>query len=155
MKTKVLALLFAMLMLVPLVSCKAEEEKPKYVTEEHDEFFTIPAEGAWKNATYRENMTFGEGKKTITLRVVADNTYVTFTIHTDKETLAEALLENQIVEGEDGPYGLYIKKVNGIEADYDKDQHYWSFEIQGQAQVHGVSEAKISGGETFELVYAK
>lgn len=114
----------------------------------------IPKDGAWEKAKYRENKIFGKGAKTVTLYVVADGYYVEFTIKTDKETLAEALLEHGIVEGdENGPYGLYIKKVNGIDASAEKNQHYWSFEIEAEAQLHGVSEEVVEDGEKFELVY--
>ncbi len=141
MKTKILAILLTFILLLNFVSCTNE--------------VTLTSEDLWANATYREDKTFGSGDKTFTLKVVAGDRYVTFTVNTDKENLAEALLEHKIVEGEDGAYGLYIKEVNGILADYDVDQSYWSFEIDGEAQMSGVSDTKLCGGESFELVYAK
>lgn len=176
MKTKILAILLAVTMLFVLVSCAAPAEKPqdsapseataekntasegkteaeKNTAVESDS--AVPAKGLWKDATYREDKTFGSGAKTIKVTVKAENASVTFTLNTDKENLADALLEHKLVEGEDGAYGLYIKKVNGILADYDVDQTYWSFQIGGEAQMNGVSDAKIGGGESFELVRTK
>ena len=50
-----------------------------------------------------------------------------FEIHTEKETVGEALVELGLIAGEESEYGLYVKTVNGITADYDKDGVYWRF----------------------------
>jgi len=167
MKTKLFAMLLTLAMLLALVSCATPAETPEEsetmteietVVEKKTEARAdsgVPAEGVWKDAAYREDQTFGNGAKTIKVTVKAENASVTFTVKTDKENLADALLEHKLVEGEDGAYGLYIKKVNGMLADYDVNQTYWSFQIDGVAQMSGVSDAKIQGGESFELVYAK
>lgn len=160
MKTKLLAILFAFALLFTLVSCTAEEPKAPTATQTVEGTATkandgIPADGLWKEATYRENKTFGEGAKTVKVTVKAGDHSVVFTVKTDKDNLGDALLEHKLVEGEDGAYGFYIKKVNGILADYDVDQTYWSFQIDGVAQMNGVSDAKIQGGESFELVRTK
>ena len=115
----------------------------------------VKAEGLWENATYASDKTFGEGKTTIEVEVKAEEKSVTFTINTDKENLADALLEHKLVEGEDSQYGLYIKKVNGILADYDVNQSYWSLCKNGEMLMTGASDTKISEGEHYELVYAK
>lgn len=162
MKTKLLAILFTLTLLLTFVSCAVEEPKAPTATEAltTEETVTkdndgIPAEGLWEKATYREDKTFGDGAKTVKVTVKAGDHSVTFTVKTDKDNLGDALLEHKLVEGEDGAYGLYIKKVNGILADYDVDQTYWSFQIGGEAQMNGVSDAKIQGGESFELVRTK
>ena len=115
----------------------------------------VKAEGLWENATYTQNETFGEGKTTIDVEVKAEEKSVTFTINTDKENLADALLEHKLVEGDDSQYGLYIKKVNGILADYDIDQSYWGLYKNGEMLNTGASDTEISSGEHYELVYTK
>lgn len=115
----------------------------------------VKAEGLWENATYKQNETFGEGKTTVEVEVKAGDDSVTFTVNTDKENLADALLEHGIIEGEDGPFGIYIKKVNGILADYDVNKAYWSLCKDGEALMSGASDTKIADGEHYELVYAK
>ncbi len=115
----------------------------------------VKAEGLWESAVYTSDKTFGEGKTTIEVEVKAGEQSVTFTINTDKENFADALLEHEIIEGEDGPYGLYIKKVNGILADYDVDQSYWSLCKDGEMLNTGASDTKIAQGEHYEFVYAK
>ena len=115
----------------------------------------IPAEGLWEDATYRNDKTFGNGSKTVMVEVKAGDDSVTFTIKTDKETLGEALMEHSLIDGEQGAYGLYIKKVNGITADYDIDKSYWGFYKNGEYMMTGVDATKISNGEHYELVYSK
>lgn len=108
-------------------------------------------EKIWKDATYTEDTTVGEGKKTVTVAVVTPDKTVTFTINTDSETLGDALLENKLIEGENGAYGMYIKKVIGMEADYNKTKTYWAVTKDGEYMSVGVDGEKISGGEKYEL----
>ena len=49
------------------------------------------------------------------------------------------------------PYGLYVKFVNGIEADYDNDQTYWALYKSGEYMLTGVDTTVISDGEHYEL----
>ena len=115
----------------------------------------IDNEGLWENATYRKDKTFGDGEKTITVQVKAGDDSVTFTIKTDKETVGDALMEHKLIDGEDGAYGLYVKKVNGILADYDVDQSYWAFYINGEYAMSGVDVTDIDTSATYKLEYTK
>ncbi len=111
--------------------------------------------GAWETATYDRDTELGEGEKTVTVKVIAEEQELTFIIHTDKETLGDALLEHKLIDGEEGPYGMYIKKVNGIVADYDVDQTYWNFTKAGELMLVGVDSAVIADGEQYELTRTK
>jgi hypothetical protein len=112
----------------------------------------VSPEGKWADASYLSNKEFGDGAKTVVVTVKAGENEVSFTVHTDKAYLGEALLEHKLIEGEEGPYGLYIKKVNGILADYDIDKTYWGFYKNGEQMMIGVSAAEIADGEHYELV---
>ena len=136
--TRLTLLLLALLTLFSLVACA-----------------DIDKTGAWETATYDRNTELGEGEKTVTVKVVAEEQELTFTIHTDKKTLGEALLEHKLIDGEQGPYGMYVKKVNGIVADYDVDQTYWSFSKGGVDMMVGVDGAEIADGEQYELTKKK
>ena len=109
----------------------------------------------WASATYKENKEFGEGEKTIELEVIVNDHKVTFTIHTDATLLSDALLEHKLLEGDPGDYGLYVKKVNGIQADYDKDQAYWGLSIGGEYAMTGVDGTEIVDGGHYEFTYTK
>ena len=114
----------------------------------------VSAEGKWENATYLSDKSFGKGAITIALEVKVEEQSVTFTVHTDKENLADALLEHGLIEGEMSTYGLYVKKVNGITADYDVDSSWWNLQKDG-VDTLGASSVTIADGEHYEFVYQK
>ena len=116
---------------------------------------TVDAEGLWEDATHRRDMTFGEGEKTIEVEVKVEDQSVTFTINTDEKYLADAMLEHELIEGEEGAFGLYVKTVNGILADYDVDQTYWSLTKNGEMMMLGVDGVTIADGEHYELTRTK
>lgn len=108
----------------------------------------------WSDAIYTENTSLGEGAITYYLEVIVEEHSVTFTLKTDKTTLGEALRESGIVEGEESTYGLYIKTVNGILADYDKDASWWGVTKDGEATL-GVDTVVLEDGAHYELTYSK
>ena len=56
----------------------------------------------------------GEGNTTFTFTVTHnDGTQKIFNVSTDKATVGEALMDNGIIAGDDGQYGLYVKTVDG------------------------------------------
>lgn len=112
----------------------------------------VDAEGRWADAVYLNDTEFGEGSKTVKVTVKAGDDEVIFTIHTDKTYLGDALLEHGLIDGDKGEFGIYIKKVNGILADYDIDKTYWGFYKSGEMMMVGVSSAEIADGESYELV---
>lgn len=98
----------------------------------------------------------GKGEHTFNFSVKdSDGKETTFEINTDKKTVGEALLELGIIEGDKSEYGLYVKKVNGITADYDTDKAYWSFYIGDQMASKGVDLIEIVDGESYSFVYTK
>ena len=98
----------------------------------------------------------GEGKNQFKFTVTdADGTESFFEIHTDKTIVGEALLELELISGEEGAYGLYVKTVNGITADYDADGTYWAFYINDQYALSGVETASIKAGETYSFRVSK
>ena len=137
--TKIAAVVLCLLMLFTAVACREK----------------IDAEGLWANATYRSDKTFGNGATTIELEVVIEEQSVTFTVKTDKQTLGDALLEHDLIEGEEGPYGLYLKKVNGILADYEVNQSYWGLYKSGEYLMTGVDSTEIADGDHYEFIYTK
>ena len=87
----------------------------------------------------------GEGATSFTFIVVdKDGKETPFEIHTDKTIVGEALQELNLLEGEEGEFGLFVKKVNGIEADYNKDGVYWAFYVNNEYAIKGVDETNIS-----------
>jgi hypothetical protein len=116
---------------------------------------TVEKTGVWENATYRKDMEFGSGSKTVVVEVKAEDKMVTFTIKTDKDTVGAALQEHELIQGEEGQFGMYIKSVNGIVADYDEDQTYWAFYVNGEYALTGVDTTEITEGATYQLERTK
>lgn len=122
---KLLALILAILTLVSLTACGAAKE----------------AEGP---------------KVTFTLTVVdVDGNETTHEIETTKKTVGDALLEEGMIEGEESEYGLYIKSVNGIVADYETTGTYWAFYIDGEYAMTGVDQTDIVEGTAYMLKVEK
>lgn len=98
----------------------------------------------------------GEGSKQFSLTVSdQDGNQTEFEIHTDQETVGAALQELELIDGEEGQYGLYVTTVNGITADYDKDGMYWAFYINEEYAQTGVDATEIQEGESYSLKLEK
>lgn len=94
----------------------------------------------------------GEGEKSFLLEVVNGDLEVSnLTVHTDKKTVGEALLALGVIDGENGQYGLYVKTVNGLTVDYDKDGAYWAFYVNGKYATKGVDSTEIVEGAVYSL----
>lgn len=92
----------------------------------------------------------GEGSTVFDFSVTdQDGNATQFEIHTDKATVGEALLEQNLIAGDDGEYGLYVKTVNGITVDYDKDGKYWAFYIDREYATTGVDSTPVTAGASY------
>ena len=69
--------------------------------------------------------------------------------------MGEALQDCGLIEGEESEYGLYVKTVNGITADYDADGVYWAFYIDGKYAESGVDTTEISEGTSYAFKIEK
>ena len=135
----------AALLLVCLMGMTACGQKPN----ENQEF------ELWKNAKYVSDAELGEGAKTLTVQVKAEGHQITFTIHTDKTTVGEAMMEHGLLEGEQQSAGLYLKKVNGITADWNVDKTYWAFYVGDAYAITGVEKTDFEEGVTYRLERSK
>ena len=98
----------------------------------------------------------GEGQTQFMFTVVdKDGNATNFEIHTDKETVGDALLEVELIAGEESEYGLFVKTVNGITADYDVDQTYWAFYVNDEYASSGVDTTAIEDGKTYSFKVEK
>ena len=105
------------------------------------------ATGIWADATYTADTTLGEGATVLTVVVSAEDTSITFTINTDKETVGAALLEHNLIGGDDGMYTV----VNGMTADWNVDQTYWAFYENDAYANQGMDTTAITAGVTYKL----
>lgn len=139
---KVLAIILALVMALSLMACGSSPVQQPSGDANADAETPVVTDGA----------TLGEGAHSFTLEITdADGKTITATINTDEETVGAALLKLNIIQGENSDYGLYVKTVNGITADYDKDQTYWSFYIDGEYAQTGVDMTAVNDGSTYKL----
>ena len=98
-----------------------------------------------------------EGPKvSFTLIIVDDQgNETTKTIETTRTIVGDALLDEGLIEGEEGDYGMFITKVNGIYADYNETGTYWSFYIDGEYAMTGIDQTDIVDGATYMLKVEK
>lgn len=95
-----------------------------------------------------------DGGKTITVTVVHKNgTSKDFTYETQEQYLGPVLLNEKLVEGSMGDYGLYITAVDGETADYSVDQGWWNLLVGEEAATTGADAVAIEDGGVYKLVY--
>lgn len=78
-----------------------------------------------------------------------------FSVTTTKKTVGEALQDEHLIEGDEGQYGLYVKKVNGILAEYESTGTYWAFYVNGELAPKGVDQTPVVAGESYAFKVAK
>lgn len=99
-----------------------------------------------------ESTSLGQGSTKFNFTVVdKEGNETSYEIHTDEETVGEALSKLGLIDGEEGKYGLYVKTVNGISADYNKDGVYWAFYINNEYASKGIDSTVITEGESYSL----
>ena len=98
----------------------------------------------------------GSGEKSFTFAATSDNEITTtWLVRTDAETVGAALLEKYLISGEESTYGLMVKTVNGVTADFNADGAYWAFYIDGEFASTGVDATPIEEGKAYSFVYTK
>lgn len=91
-----------------------------------------------------------EGSKQIGVTVVfADKSEKEYTIKTDAEYLADALLEEKIIE-EKSKDGMYTV-IAGERADYTLDGSWWCLSVNGKMASVGINDQPVTDGENYEL----
>jgi len=122
---KTLSLILALIMVFALAACGAKEE---------------PAVEA---VSFKVVVTDLEGGET------------TFEYTSSAASVGEALVAEGLIAGHETEYGLYIDTVNGITADWDKDQTYWAFYINGEYATTGIDGTEITAGTAYGLTLTK
>ena len=123
---RMISLLLALVMVFALTACGAKEEAP-----------------AADAVSFKVVVTDLDGKET------------TFEYSSNAASVGEALVEEDLIEGHETEYGLYIDTVNGITADWDADQTYWAFYINGEYATTGIDGTEIVADTTYGLTLTK
>ena len=123
---RMLALLLALVLVFALTACGAKEEAP-----------VVNA------VSFKVVVTDLEGNETA------------FEYTSSAASVGEALVAEGLIEGHESDYGLYIDTVNGITADWDKDQTYWAFYVDGEYATTGIDGTEIVADTTYGLTLTK
>ena len=158
-KSMLLCMMLAMAMAITAVGCGSKTENTADA-QKNTETAIVNTETTVETESVEtaeaQEIVLGDGSVKITVIVVdVDGNETNFVVNTDKETVGDALLEQNLIEGEDGDYGLYVKTVNGITADYDTDQTYWAFYVNGEYASTGVDSTPVNEGDTYEFKVEK
>lgn len=98
----------------------------------------------------------GDGEKTFYFVAVdLEGKETKYEIHSNATFVGEALIEHNLIAGDAGDYGLYVKTVNGITLDWDKDAKYWSFLVEGEYAMTGCDMTEIENGLTYTFIPAE
>ena len=123
---RMISLLLALVMVFALTACGAKEEAP-----------------AADAVSFKVVVTDLDGNETA------------FEYSSNAASVGEALVAEGLIEGHETEYGLYIDTVNGITADWDADQTYWAFYINGEYATTGIDGTEIVADTTYSLTLTK
>ena len=118
---------------------------------------TEPAATPTEAAPAEDGVTvMGEGATAFDFSIVdLEGNETKFRIQTDETTVGAALMNLGLIEGEEGPYGLYVMKVGGISAIYEEDGTYWAFYENGEYGLTGVDLTEIDPAVSYSFVQTK
>ncbi len=110
----------------------------------------------WVYTMYKEKPV--EGTKSIVIEVVNKEGETTeYPLQTDAQFLLEAMREAEALGfsfvGKEDVYGVVVSEVNGETADFNVDNAYWSFNVNGEYCNYGISEQPVEDGDRFSIVY--
>lgn len=163
--SRILCMMLIVAMALFTIGCNKADEKE--TSSGNEAKVTAPADNTQDDASGDEDADqagdaasgvteLGEGALSFNFSVVdKDENETKFVIHTDKTTVGAALLEHGLIEGDEGDYGLYVKKVNGILADYDVDMTYWALYINGEYATSGVDTTNVTEGDSYTFKVVK
>ena len=113
---------------------------------------TTPAETTAPPSETQPVTEVGEGAANFELTIVdKDGVTHLYRVHTNVGMMGEALTEVDLIDGEQGPYGLYIKSVLGQVLDYETDGMYWAFYVNGEYAQTGVDQIPVEHNGKYML----
>ncbi|MDR0914490.1 MAG: DUF4430 domain-containing protein [Oscillospiraceae bacterium] len=143
---KLLSLFLACIMLAALAGCGAAQTNAPAST--------TPPTATTVPTTTPAPVVLGEGETAFELSVTSADGTKEYTINTSKQTLGDALLEVQLIEGTESEFGLYVTTVDGVAADESANE-YWAFYINDEMAATGVSSTNIEDGKAYALKLEK
>ncbi len=96
-----------------------------------------------------------DGQKTFTFTVVyEDGTDKQWEISTDEQYLADALIDEKLIDAAEKQSGMYTV-IDGVKADYNVDGAWWCVTEGGEMTSVGMNDLAVEDGDSFEATYTK
>lgn len=132
----------------PATTDAPETEAPATADAPETTAAATPAEG--------EKQELGEGSKLFYFDVTFSNGETSsYAIHTDADTVGAALVDLNLIAGDESEYGLYVKTIGEETLDFNTDGMYWAFYENGEYAMTGVDSTAITDGTTYSFVATK
>ena len=145
---KVFVCLLAVVMLLSLCACGSAEqpEQTAQTTTESVESTEDLLEDGLKD----------EGLVEFTVTVIhSDGSTKDFSYQTADKFVGMVLVENGLIKGNDGPYGLEITEVDGEKAVYNEDKAYWAIYVGEEYATTGIDAVPVEDGGSYKLEYTR
>ena len=98
----------------------------------------------------------GEGENTFLFEVIDDEGLSHFwIISTNHTTVGEALVELDLIRGEETQFGLFVTEVDGLVADFDDGGAWWAFYVDGEIAMTSVTDTEIEPNITYGFVFTR
>ena len=107
------------------------------------------ATGCMENGAPEETKDAAESVSFTVIVVDLEGKETTYEVTTTETTVGAALMAEELLAGEEGPYGLYIKEVAGIPLDWDIDGKYWAVYVDGEYALSGVDSMAVTEGAVY------
>lgn len=95
------------------------------------------------------------GSKTVTIEVInSSQETASYQVQTDAQYLQQVMDEAQGFSYETDS-GNMVVSINGETADYNADQAYWAFYLNGEYCNFGIDQQPVADGDIFTIEYTK
>ena len=96
----------------------------------------------------------GEGTMSFIFEVADDKEDITvWKVHTNETTVGAALIEVGLIDGTVTDFGLMVEYVNGLRAEFNEDNAWWAFYIDGEMAMQGVDDTIIEEGTMYAFIF--
>ena len=97
-----------------------------------------------------------DGLMEFTVTVIhADGSSKEFAYQTAEKFVGKVLVDNGLIKGNDGPYGMEITEVDGEKAVYNEDKAYWAIFVGDEYALTGIDSTPVEDGGVYKLEYTR
>ena len=160
MKAKTTTLLIVVLLATALctaAACSSANSPPEQSQEQITETPELPQEQTATTGEQSNNSAaqdIGQGTTVFLFEMTdGDGNKISWNVHTETETVGDALVEVGLIEGTESSFGLMVEYVNGVRADFAEDNAWWAFYIDGEMAMAGVDSTDIEEGVIYAFVF--